>query len=279
MAIKMKKAPGFWFFTGDWLKDPELRFCSIFARGLLVDLLCYMFEAKEQGYLTWADGSARSDREIVDAISGGSTEEKLSALHELLKKGVLSRDSRGAVYSRRLSKLKEVSEARRKSGSKGGSKTQANLKQIANQTTKQKRGVTDTVSDSVSVSDSDLDTKKKDSSEPPRASEPVDTSITFSCVGKDPGPWNPPLKLIQVFRDAYPHHDVVGELRKAVAWIVANPGKRKTKKGMPAFLNRWMERAKPSTDTNTRQKTQAEKDAILAEARARRAREDGRDGS
>lgn len=120
---------------------------------------------------------------------------------------------------------------------------------------------------------------KKDSSEPSRSSEPVDNSIVFDCVGKDAGQWNPPLKLIQVFRDAYPHHDVVAELRKAVAWIVANPAKRKTKKGMPAFLNRWMERAKPSTDTNTRQKTQAEKDAILAEARARRAKEDGRDGS
>ena len=154
----MKKSPGFWFFTGDWLKDPELRFCSIFARGLLVDLLCYMFEAKEQGYLTWADGSARSDQEIVDAISGGSTEEKLAALQELLKKGVLSRDSRGAVYSRRLSKLKQLSEARRKSGSKGGSKTQAKLKQTDKQTDKQNAGVTDTVSDSVSASDSDSDT-------------------------------------------------------------------------------------------------------------------------
>ena len=156
----MKKSPGFWFFTGDWLKDPELRFCSIFARGLLVDLLCYMFEAKEQGYFTWADGSARSDREIVDAISGGSTEEKLAALQELLKKGVLSRDSRGAVYSRRLSKLKDLSEARRKSGSKGGSKTQAKLKQTrkqnGKQNGKQKAGVTDTVSDS--DSDSDINT-------------------------------------------------------------------------------------------------------------------------
>ena len=160
----MKKSPGFWFYTGDWLKDPELRFCSIFARGLLVDLLCYMFEAKEQGYMTWADGSPRSDREIVDAISGGSTEEKLAALEELVKKGVLSRDLRGALYSRRLSKLKDLSEIRRKSGSKGGSKKVANIlaNQLASnkQNAKQKGGVTDTVSvtDSVTVSDTDTGT-------------------------------------------------------------------------------------------------------------------------
>jgi hypothetical protein len=147
----MKKSPGFWFFTGDWLKDPELRFCSIFARGLLVDLLCYMFEANEQGYLSKPDGTARTDFEIVDAISGGSREEKLAGLAELEASGVISRDLRGVLYSRRIARLAEISQTRQQNGSKGGSKTQANLKQIGKQTNKQKRGVS--VSDSVSVSD------------------------------------------------------------------------------------------------------------------------------
>lgn len=147
----MKKSPGFWFFTGDWLKDPELRFCSIFARGLLVDLLCYMFEANEQGYLSKPDGTARSDLEIVDAISGGSREEKLAGLAELEQSGVFSRDSRGVLYSRRIARLGDISKVRQQNGSKGGSKTQANFKQTVKQTDKQKRGVS--VSDSVSVSD------------------------------------------------------------------------------------------------------------------------------
>lgn len=144
----MGKAPGFWFFTGDWLKDPELRFCSIFARGLLVDLLCYMFEASEQGYLSKPDGTARSDLEIVDAISGGSREEKLAGLAELEQSGVISRDLRGVLYSRRIARLAEISQTRQQNGSKGGSKTQANFKQ----TVKQKRGVSVSVSDSVSDS-------------------------------------------------------------------------------------------------------------------------------
>jgi hypothetical protein len=147
----MAKSPGFWFFVGDWMKDPELRFCSIFARGLLVDLLCILFEANEQGYASNPDGTPRPDEQIVDAVSGGSREEKLSALAELERSGVLSRDFRGVLYSRRLARLAEVSAARKQSGSKGGSKTQANLKQ----TDKQKRGVSDSVS--VSVSDSFLE--------------------------------------------------------------------------------------------------------------------------
>jgi hypothetical protein len=142
------KSPGFWFFTGDWLKDPELRFCSIFARGLLVDLLCILFEANERGYASKPDGTPRSDAEIVSAVSGGSVDEKLSALAELECSGVLSRDNRGVLYSRRLARLGEITETRSKAGSKGGSKTQAKAKQ----TTKQNTGVTDSDSDSDSVS-------------------------------------------------------------------------------------------------------------------------------
>lgn len=144
------KSPGFWFFTGDWLKDPELRFCSIFARGLLVDLLCYMFEAKKQGYLSWDDGTARTDEEIADAVSGGDREEKIAAIQELERKGVLSRDKDGVLFSRRMARLGEISKSRQQAGSKGGSKKQAKVKQIG----EQKPGVS--VSDSVSDSDNNI---------------------------------------------------------------------------------------------------------------------------
>lgn len=152
------KSPGFWFFTGDWLKDPELRFCSIFARGLLVDLLCYMFEAKHQGYLCWDDGTPRTDEEIADAVSGGDRAEKIAAIQELERKGVLSRDKNGVLYSRRMARLAEISQTRKQSGSKGGSKTQAKVKQTTDQTVKQNTGV----SVSVSVSDSDSTKKRKE---------------------------------------------------------------------------------------------------------------------
>lgn len=147
----MAKAPGFWFFTGDWMKDPELRFCSLFARGLLVDLLCILFEANEQGFASNPDGTPRPDWQIVDAVAGGSRDEKLAALAELERSGVLSRDSRGVLYSRRLSRLADLSKQRSKSGAKrkqNGSKTGAN----GEQTTQQKAGVSVSVSDSVSDS-------------------------------------------------------------------------------------------------------------------------------
>jgi hypothetical protein len=41
---------------------------------------------------------------------------------------------------------------------------------------------------------------------------------------------------------AYPAVDVLGEARKALAWINANPTKRKTARGMARFLVSWMSR-------------------------------------
>jgi hypothetical protein len=160
----MAKSPGFWFFTGDWMKDPELRFCSIFARGLLVDLLCILHEAKEQGYASNPDGTARTDEQIVDAISGGSRDDKLAGLAELERSGVLSRDNRGVLFSRRVARLGELSNARKQNGSKGGSKTSSKRQAKQQQTEQQNSGVS--VSVSVSDSDSFLDTHTHTPAEP-----------------------------------------------------------------------------------------------------------------
>jgi hypothetical protein len=122
----MSKLPSFQFYPGDWMKDPELRLCSMFARGLLVDLLCIMFEAKHRGRLVLADDATPwTDLQIVDAVTGGDREEKLTALRDLLQNGVLKRDEQGIVYSKRLLADETLRRERSKAGSKGGSKTQA----------------------------------------------------------------------------------------------------------------------------------------------------------
>lgn len=52
---------------------------------------------------------------------------------------------------------------------------------------------------------------------------------------------------------AYPGLDVAQELQRARLWLIANPAKRKTVRGMSKFLNGWMGRQKPaSTGKNTK---------------------------
>lgn len=63
-------------------------------------------------------------------------------------------------------------------------------------------------------------------------------AIVFDCL-KGERYW-PDEAAIAQWKDAYPAVDVLGELKRAKAWISANPDKRKTKKGMPRFLNGWL---------------------------------------
>jgi len=88
--------------------------------------------------------------------------------------------------------------------------------------------------------------KEKDS-----CSEPVETTSSkqleptlfeFPCRGK--------VKTFAVCQSHidqllvfYPGLDVLGLTRRALAWAVANPTKRKTAQGMPKFLDNWMSRA------------------------------------
>ncbi len=45
----MGKAPAFQFYVRDWLSDPELQSASSSSRGIWVNALCFMWEARERG--------------------------------------------------------------------------------------------------------------------------------------------------------------------------------------------------------------------------------------
>ena len=78
-----------------------------------------------------------------------------------------------------------------------------------------------------------------DSSATPRVPEPP-AVLTFPTVGK-PQRWPLTDEQIAEWREAYPHLEVLGECRKALAWVQAN--QPKTARGMPAFLVRWLNKA------------------------------------
>ena len=49
------KRPSFQFYPSDWLRDTALRSCSMGARGLWMDMICYMHEGNPYGYLKVGD--------------------------------------------------------------------------------------------------------------------------------------------------------------------------------------------------------------------------------
>jgi hypothetical protein len=82
----------------------------------------------------------------------------------------------------------------------------------------------------------------KDSSEPKMpASEPTAEIEVFPTVGG--GAFVLPEPQAEELTALFPTLDVAQELRSAKAWLVANPTKRKTAKGMPKFLTAWCTRS------------------------------------
>lgn len=71
---------------------------------------------------------------------------------------------------------------------------------------------------------------------------PVEVAgLVFPCVGPTKE-WQIPAEFFRNLETCYPGIDLVAELRKALAWILANPGRRKTARGMPRFLTSWLNR-------------------------------------
>lgn len=114
----MPKLPHMQFYPKDWLGDPELRRCSLEARGVWIDLLCLMWDCSERGVLATA-GTPWTIDEIAGAV-GGNTDVALRGIHELLAKGIASRDTRGAVFSRRMVRDEHIRQERAEAGQKGG---------------------------------------------------------------------------------------------------------------------------------------------------------------
>ena len=83
-----------------------------------------------------------------------------------------------------------------------------------------------------SESESESNPNPKDSSEP--SPEPV------ILLPLNSGEYPILPKTAEEFAGLYPAVDVMQELRKMRAWLIANPTKRKTKAGIMRFVNLWL---------------------------------------
>lgn len=66
--------------------------------------------------------------------------------------------------------------------------------------------------------------------------------LLYPTVGDETG-WRLRQAQVDEWATAYPNVDVMAECRRALAWVKANPGRRKTARGMPKFINAWLARS------------------------------------
>jgi hypothetical protein len=159
------KRPSFQFYPSDWLRDTALRSCSTGARGLWIDMICFMHEGSPYGYLKVADKVILPTN--LARMVGESIEVVADWLIELQEAGVYDIDN-GAIFSRRMIRDEELRKKRAEGGKLGGN---PNLK------VNHKVIIEDKQKSTPSSSSSSSSSKKKDSATivacPPDVSQQV----------------------------------------------------------------------------------------------------------
>lgn len=112
------KRPSFQFYPGDWLRDTGLRSCSAAARGLWMDILCFMHEGSPYGYL-------KVNHKVIlppnlARMCGLTLEETEGCLAELAEAGIFETDADGVIFSRRMIRDEELRNKRAACGHLGG---------------------------------------------------------------------------------------------------------------------------------------------------------------
>ena len=130
------KRPSFQFYPSDWLRDTALRSCSTGARGLWIDMICFMHEGNPYGYLKVGDkvihaaNLARMVGESIEVVQGWLEELKVAAVFDV---------DNGVICSRRMIRDEELRQKRSEGGKLGGNpslkvKVKDNLKDNQNTT-------------------------------------------------------------------------------------------------------------------------------------------------
>lgn len=170
------KRPSFQFYPSDWLRDTALRTCSVGARGLWIDMICYMHQGSPYGYLKVNQKVILSSN--LATMCGATLDIVDGWLKELESAGVFSIDESGAIYSRRMIRDEEIRNSRALGGKLGGNPALINAHKVNHKVVdKVNQNPTPSSASSSSSSSSTSTSKtivaKRDCSRPETVSEQV----------------------------------------------------------------------------------------------------------
>lgn len=117
----MSTQPWMKFYPTDWRSDPRLRMCGLAARGLWMEMIGLMHEAEPYGQLLISD-RAPTDTQLA-FLCGTSPEQITELIGELESAGVFSRNAKGVIYSRRMTRDEKKARLAKKNGKFGGNPT------------------------------------------------------------------------------------------------------------------------------------------------------------
>jgi hypothetical protein len=112
------KRPSFQFYPSDWLRDTALRSCSTGARGLWMDMICFMHEGKPYGHLKVGDKVILPSN--LARMVGDNSDLVADWLLELSQAGVYETTEDGVIFSKRMVRDENLRQIRAAGGFKGG---------------------------------------------------------------------------------------------------------------------------------------------------------------
>lgn len=115
------------FYPRDWRGDQALRAVSLAARGLWMECLCIMHEAKPYGHLVLNGNPV--DGDTLARMTGVPVDEVSALMAELRQAGVLSVTGKGVVFSRRMTKDHARAQKGRKAANKRWSQASDDVEQ------------------------------------------------------------------------------------------------------------------------------------------------------
>lgn len=116
------------FYPSDWRSDAALHTCSLAARGLWMEMLCLMDEAKPRGHLKL--GRKKLDTQTLATLVNAPPNRVEKLLGELQRALVFSVTSRGTIYCRKMVREEKWSKKGKKMVNQRWAKATENKGQI-----------------------------------------------------------------------------------------------------------------------------------------------------
>lgn len=114
---KKKDLPAMPFYFGDWRKAPEIRALDLDVRMIWFEIIGYMWESTERGYLTLNGKPVITP--VISKMVGVDITEMEKALHQMEQFNVYSKREDGAIYCRKMIRDEELRQLKAKAGRKG----------------------------------------------------------------------------------------------------------------------------------------------------------------
>lgn len=96
--------------------------------------------------------------------------------------------------------------------------------------------------------------------EVPETDTPQKEEIFIQLILNDKTFYDLPMSMVNQYEELYKAVDVKQEIRNASAWLLSNPTKRKTRRGILRFINGWLERKQNNGRYNSNQDKDQPKD-------------------